>query len=185
MIMALCDTRAASPRISWIPSEAVTGAPGWPSDAGFTHYDDPRPPRSMTSRHCGADKVRFANVLPGRNPNGAGQTPNVATAGAVSSCDTTIKRAGVRHTFQNGPAPDLRRDPERGDGWVRFVQPWAGRTAARAAQVRHKPYIQWQAPLVWTTLSLTLHADGTAETAMTGGEQSVPRHWILQRRWAA
>ncbi len=37
--------------------------------------------------------------------------------------------------------------------------------------------MQWQAPLVWTTLSLTLHADGTAEPAMTGASP-FPRHWV-------
>jgi hypothetical protein len=74
--------------------------------------------------------------------------------------------------------PDLRRDPERGDGWVRFVQTVGGRTSMPAPRrVRHRPYIQWQAPLVWTTLSLTLHADGTAERAMTGASR-FPRHWL-------
>ena len=33
------------------------------------------------------------------------------------------------------------------------------------------------APLVWTTLSLTLQADGQAEFAMTGASP-FPRHWI-------
>ena len=37
--------------------------------------------------------------------------------------------------------------------------------------------MQWQAPLVWTTLALTLHADGTAEAAMTGAS-TFPRHWV-------
>ena len=37
--------------------------------------------------------------------------------------------------------------------------------------------MQWQAPLVWTTLSLTLHADGRAEFAMTGASR-FPRHWV-------
>jgi len=31
---------------------------------------------------------------------------------------------------------------------------------ARPRRVKRKPFIQWQAPLAWTTLSLTLHADG-------------------------
>jgi len=44
-------------------------------------------------------------------------------------------------------------------------------------KVRHKPYIQWQAPLVWTTLSLTLHADGRAEYSVAGASR-FPRHWI-------
>jgi len=53
-----------------------------------------------------------------------------------------------------------------------------GRTALPAPRkVRHPPYIQWQAPLVWATLSLTLHADGKAESAMTGASK-FPRHWI-------
>ena len=43
--------------------------------------------------------------------------------------------------------------------------------------MRRKPYVQWQAPLVWTTLSLTLHADGRAEYALTGASP-FPRHWI-------
>ena len=37
--------------------------------------------------------------------------------------------------------------------------------------------MQWQAPLVWTTLSLTLHADGRAEFALTGASR-FPRHWV-------
>ena len=37
--------------------------------------------------------------------------------------------------------------------------------------------MQWQAPLVWTTLTLTLHADGSAESAMTGAS-AFPRHWV-------
>jgi hypothetical protein len=37
--------------------------------------------------------------------------------------------------------------------------------------------VQWQAPLVWTTLSLTLHADGRAEYEVAGASR-FPRHWI-------
>ena len=61
---------------------------------------------------------------------------------------------------------------------MRFVQTTGGRTALPAPRpVRRPPYIQWQAPLVWTTLSLTLHADGRAEYAVDGASQ-FPRHWI-------
>jgi hypothetical protein len=67
---------------------------------------------------------------------------------------------------------------------VRFVQTVGGRTALPAPRkVKHPPYIQWQAPLVWTTLSLTLHADGTAETAMTGASK-FPRHWLYDDQGA-
>ena len=166
--------------ISWIPSEAVTGSTRVAFDSGFTHYDDPPPAQigDIEALRAG-DKFRFANVL--------SAWVEVDSAGAITECgysgggligDTTIRLGGLRHTFQNALLPDLRRDPERGDGWVRFSQTVGGRTALPAPRkVRHKPYIQWQAPLVWTTLSLTLHADGTAERAMTGASK-FPRHWL-------
>jgi Cyclic nucleotide-binding domain len=40
-----------------------------------------------------------------------------------------------------------------------------------------RPYVQWNSPLVWTTLSLTLYADGRAEYALTGASR-FPRHWV-------
>jgi hypothetical protein len=166
--------------LSWIPSEAVTGGTRVAFDAGFTRYDDP-PPAQIDDIEAlrSAGRFRFANVLRA--------WIEVDDGGAVSDCGysggghighTTIRMGGLRHTFQNALLPDLRREPERGDGWVRFVQTVGGRTALPAPRkVRHPPYIQWQAPLVWTTLSLTLHADGKAESAMTGASK-FPRHWI-------
>jgi Cyclic nucleotide-binding domain len=166
--------------LSWIPSEAVTGGTRVAFDAGFTRYDDP-PPAQIDDIEAlrSAGRFRFANVLRA--------WIEVDDGGAVSDCgysggghigDTTIRLGGLRHRFQNALLPDLRREPERGDGWVRFVQTVGGRTALPAPRkVRHPPYIQWQAPLVWTTLSLTLHADGKAESAMTGASK-FPRHWI-------
>ncbi len=43
--------------------------------------------------------------------------------------------------------------------------------------MRRKPFIQWQAPLVWATLSLTLHVDGPAEFEVLGASR-FPRHWF-------
>ncbi len=61
---------------------------------------------------------------------------------------------------------------------MRFVQTTGGRTGLPAPRrVRRRPFVQWQAPLVWTTLSLTLHADGRAEYSVTGASR-FPRHWI-------
>ena len=91
---------------------------------------------------------------------------------------TTVRLVGLSHTFQAVALPDLRRPPERGDSWMRFVQTTGGRTALPAPRpVRRRPFVQWQAPLVWTTLSLTLHADGRAEYAVAGASR-FPRHWI-------
>ena len=166
--------------LSWIPSEAVTGGARVAFDSGFTHYDDP-PPAQIDDLEAlrAADRFRFANVLRAWiDVDGAGEISGCGYSGGGHIGDTTIRMGGLRHTFQNALLPDLRRDPERGDGWVRFMQTVGGRTSMPAPRrVRHRPYIQWQAPLVWTTLSLTLHADGTAERAMTGASR-FPRHWL-------
>jgi len=166
--------------ISWIPSEAVSGSMRVAFDAGFTHYDDP-PPVQIDDIEAlrAASKFRFANVLKGWIETGsAGEITDCGYGGGGLIGDTTVQLGGLSHTFQNAMLPDLRRDPERGDGWVRFVQTVGGRTSLPAPRkVRHRPYIQWQAPLVWTTLSLTLHADGKAESAMTGASK-FPRHWL-------
>jgi hypothetical protein len=166
--------------ISWIPSEAVTGSNRVFFDTGFSHYDDP-PPTQIDDLGAlrDADRFRFANVLR--------VWIEVDSAGEITGCGyseggligkTTIRLGGLRHTFQNALLPDLRRDPEQGEGWVRFTQTVGGRTSMPAPRrVRHRPYIQWQAPLVWTTLSLTLHTDGRAESAMTGASR-FPRHWL-------
>ena len=51
--------------LSWIPSEAITGAePGLRSTEGFTHYDDPPPAEFGDIEELrAADRFRFANVL--------------------------------------------------------------------------------------------------------------------------
>jgi hypothetical protein len=61
---------------------------------------------------------------------------------------------------------------------VKFTQTVGGRTGLPAPRrVRRAPYVQWQAPLVWTTLTLTLYPDGRAESAMSGASK-FPRHWL-------
>jgi Cyclic nucleotide-binding domain len=166
--------------LSWIPSEAVPSGARVAFDAGFTHYDDPPPPHIDDVEALRvADRFRFANVLKAWiEVDGVGGITGCGYGGGGLIGETTIRLAGLKHTFQNAMLPDLRRDPEHGEGWVRFTQTVGGRTSVPMPRpVRHRPYVQWQAPTVWTTLSLTLHADGRAESAMTGASK-FPRHWL-------
>ena len=168
--------------LSWIPSEAVTGGTRAAFDAGVTHYDDP-PPGELgdVEELRAADRFRFANVLQawievddsGRiTGSGYGE----GSRGLIGS--TAIRLAGLHYRFQAIQLPDLQRDPEQGNGWVRFVQTTGGRTGMPAPRrVRRRPFVQWQAPMAWTTLSLTLHADGRAEFGMPGASR-FPRHWV-------
>ena len=44
-------------------------------------------------------------------------------------------------------------------------------------RVRRPPFVQFAAPLAWTTLSLTIRADGTVGHELTGASP-FPRHWV-------
>ena len=173
--------------LSWIPSEAVTGSTRTAFEGGFAHYDVP-PPGELagTGEHSvdglrTADRFRFANVLRAWiETDDSGQITGAGYAsGSGGQMGSTTVNLGVAHrTFQAIQLPDRRREPEHGDGWVRFTQTVGGRTGVPAPRrVTHPPYVQWAAPTVWTTLTLTLHADGRAESGVPGASR-FPRHWI-------
>lgn len=151
-------------------------------DAGIAHYDQPPPAElgeSDLENLRAADRFRFANVLRAWiEVDGSGQIKDFGYSGGGLIGSTTVRLGGLHYRFQAIQLPDLRSDPHRGDRWVRFAQTTGGRTGAPMPRsVRRRPYVQWQAPLVWTTLSLTLHADGEADIALTGASQ-FPRHWV-------
>ncbi len=61
---------------------------------------------------------------------------------------------------------------------MRLVQTVGGRTGVPLPRpVPHPPYVRWQAPLVWTTLALTLRADGSSDVELVGAS-AFPRHWV-------
>ncbi|MEP7114703.1 MAG: cyclic nucleotide-binding domain-containing protein, partial [Ilumatobacteraceae bacterium] len=75
--------------------------------------------------------------------------------------------------------PDRTSDPEVSNSSVTFTQTVGGRTGAPMPRtVKHAPFIQYHAPIVWTTLKLTIHADGTHEGSMIGAS-GFPRHWVF------
>jgi hypothetical protein len=166
--------------LSWIPSEAIEGGMRLAFDAGFTHYDDPPPAElGVIGELQAADRFRFANVLRAWiDVDESGRIAGAGYGGGGLMGSTTVRLGGLRYRFQAVQLPDLQHDPVLASGSARFVQTTGGRTGLPAPRrVRHKPYVQWQAPLVWTTLSLTLHADGSADAEMTGASP-FPRHWV-------
>jgi hypothetical protein len=166
--------------LSWIPSEAIEGAQRLAFDSGITHYDPPPPTDNMDVLALREqDRFRFANELRAFiSVNDAGDIVDYGYQGGGVMGSTLVDLRAVKHRFQAVQLADIQREPERGDGWVRFTQTCGGRTGMPAPRrVRRRPYIQWQAPLVWTTLSLTLYADGRAEHALIGASR-FPRHWV-------
>jgi hypothetical protein len=166
--------------LSWIPSEAIEGATRLPFDVGMAHYDPP-PPDELGSLDelRQADRFRFANRLSAWiEVRASGEVSGAGYSAGGQIGSTTVRVGGLSHVFQAVALPDIQREPEYGDGWVRFTQTAGGRTGMPAPRtVRRAPFIQWQAPLAWTTLSLTLHVNGEAQYELAGASR-FPRHWV-------
>jgi hypothetical protein len=179
-----CESSVTS--VSWIPSEAVTGSMRVAFDAGFGHYDDPPPDEitDLAGLHA-ADRFRFANQLRAWidvTPEGRVTDAGYSGSGLIGS--TTVQLGALKYRFQAAKLPDIQHPPEISDGQARFVQTVGGRTGApMPRRVDHRPFVQWQAPLVWTTLALTVHADGQAEFELAGAS-SFPRHWVYDHAGA-
>jgi len=167
--------------VSWIPSEAVTGMTKLPFEVGMTHYDDPPPERISGPEELAAlrsaARFRFANDLRAWVEVEGGA---IVDHGQEGGGHLGITRVSLGRTmgFQAVAFPDLRPEPEVAPDRVSFVQTVGGRPPIPAPRrVAHKPFVQLRGPTVWTTLSLTIHADGAVEHDMTGAS-AFPRHWI-------
>jgi hypothetical protein len=89
-----------------------------------------------------------------------------------------LKLAGREVPFKAVQYPVLRPEPEQGDGWVRFMQTAGGHMGLPAPRmVRGKPFFRITSSSAWTTLALTIHADGRTERELAGASP-FPRHWL-------
>lgn len=166
--------------VSWIPSEAIPGLMKIPFELGVGHYDAPLPDQlGDLAAWRDADRFRFANRLAAWiEVDDSGQITASGHAGGGMIGSTTVRLGRSSTTFVAVSYPDLQNEPELGDGWARFRQTVGGRTGAPMPRtVSRPPYVQLNAPTVWTTLELTLHADGRAEWQMPGASP-FPRHWV-------
>jgi hypothetical protein len=170
--------------LSWIPSEAVTGLNKSAFELGFTHYDEP-PPDVIPDLDAlrDTDRFRFANRLSGwiEVDNGRVVDAGYGPGGVMGS--TTVK-LGRKVTFAAVELPELRDEPIVSDRSATFVQTYGGRTALPAPRrVPRPPFVQFRAPLVWTTLSLTICADGSSSYELVGAS-TFPRHWVYDQTGA-
>lgn len=170
--------------ISWIPSESVYGALRRGFDLGVAHYDPPPPSvvANVAQLHDlrDEDAFRFANVLAGWIEVEDGQITDFGRdyeSGLVIG-STTVRVAQVGATFRAISLPELQPEPLVGESCVQFVQTVGARTGVPLPRpVRHSPFVQWRAPIVWTTLALTIHADGRSDVELAGAS-AFPRHWV-------
>ncbi len=165
--------------VSWIPSEAVGGATKLPFERGIAHYDQP-PPDVLDDLEelQRAGRFRFANRLQGWIEVEGDRVVGHGRSGGGLICSTLLSIGKKEAVFEAVALPDLTPAPEVGATEVTFFQTAGGRTGVPAPRrVRRAPYVQFAAPLAWTTLALTLRADGSSSFALAGAS-SFPRHWV-------
>src|SRR5919197_65238 len=168
--------------ISWIPSEAIEGLPKVPFELGIGHYDEPPPDRLSPEdlpRLRDEDRFREANHLKGWVEVENGRIVGHGQAGEAFVGSTTFK-LGAKDVIFAGVAYDtLRSEPEVTDEAVRFVQTVCGRAGFPAPRrVRGKPFFRINGATAWTTLALTIRADGSAEyelVVVTAAESELER----------
>ncbi len=167
--------------LSWIPSEAAKGMLEKGFKIHLAEYDDP-PPDVIDDTEVLADAyhLRFANRLRAwaEFDGNRNRVVDHGISGGVVMGRSAVKIGPIATSFAAVAMPELRPEPELGDGWIRITQTCGGRTAAPLPRrTSRPPYVRMQSPLVWTTLTLTLYADGRAEPGL-GGASLFPRHWV-------
>jgi hypothetical protein len=171
--------------VSWIPSEAIEDAPALraPFEMGLLHYDRPPPatldPDAALDALADDDLFRFAHRLTARIEVEEGRIVSAHYAeGSGGAMGGTTVRLGAWATRLSGVDRPLRRDePVLSATSATFRQTYGGHTGLPAPRRVTDHVARWRAPIVWTTLTLTLHTDGRVEFAMPGASR-FPRHWV-------
>lgn len=173
--------------ISWIPSEAIEGLSKVPFELGVTHYDQPPPD------HIGAgdleelrrtDRFREANELRAFIEVEDGRIVDCGYLGGGKIGATTVRLGPAAIRFAAVHLPDIQKEPEVGPTSVRFVQTVGGRMGIPTPRpVKRRPWVQFWPSIAWSTLELTINADGTTDRGLAGASP-FPRHWVYDESGA-
>jgi hypothetical protein len=172
--------------VSWIPSDLLGGMGKLATRMKLAHHDPP-PPDSLgpdvpaaLDELGAADRFRFASHLRAYvDVDGDGRVTATGYLGGGRIGSTTVGAGAASITIPAVQLDDLQRPPTTlADGSVAFVQTVGGRTGAPMPRpVKRPPFVQYHAPIVWTTLQLVIRPDGT-HTGELVGASGFPRHWV-------
>jgi hypothetical protein len=170
---------ASTACLSWIPPEAVEGVFKIPFRLGVAHYDAPPPPMSPDlNALLAADAIRFANELCGVVEVEDGRITDYHMSGRGRLGSTTMRMHSHGLTFAAVAMPELVKAPEVSDDRVTFTQTAGGHTGVPVPRaISHPPFWRLSAPLAWSTLKLSIGADGTSESSIADAS-SFPRHFL-------
>ncbi len=170
---------ASAACLSWIPPTAVEGAFQLPFGMGIAHYDKP-PPDAVPDIDAllAADAIRFANQLHAWIDVGDGRIVTHGMSGGGRLGSTTVRLGAHGLTFAGVALPDLARPAQVYPDRVRFTQTVGGHTGIGVPRrVAHPPYWRLTAPVAWSTITLTVHADGSSEALLTDASP-FPCHYL-------
>ena len=172
--------------VSWIPSDLLEGMGKIATRMKLAHHDPP-PPDSLGADTSAAieelrdaDRFRFANHLRAYiEVDDDGHITDCGYCGGGMIGATTIGLGVGSITIPAVKLSDRCSEPVVTPTSATFTQAVGGRTGAPMPRaVKHPPFVQYHAPIVWTTLELTIRTDGTHEAAMIGAS-GFPRHWLF------
>ena len=170
--------------ISWIPSEAIEGMPKIPFELGIGHYDEP-PPTHLGSgdleRLRDSDRFREANELKAWIEVEDGKIVGHGNEGRGLVGSTTFRLGPKSLVFEGVPFETLQPEAEASEDAVRFLQTVGGRAGFPAPRrVKGAPFFRINSATAWTTLALTIRADGSSEHELIGASR-FPRHWVYDK----
>jgi hypothetical protein len=150
-----------------------------PFDLGPMHYDDPLPDRiDDIPGMARSGRVRFINDLRAWVEVENGLIVNHGQTGHGLMGKTKLGFGSRILRYPSIGMPDIRPEPEAGKLSVRFLQTAGGRPALPLPRkLNRPPFVQIMPPAVWTTLALTINADGSSKSEVLGASP-FPRHWI-------
>jgi hypothetical protein len=172
-------TKASAACLSWIPPTAVEGAFRLPFGLGIAHYDQPPPDAAPDiDALLAADAIRFANQLHAWIETDNGRIVKHGMSGAGRLGSTTVRLGSHGLTFAGVALPKLTPPAEVYPDQIRFTQTAGGHTGiAVPRRVAHPPFWRLTAPVAWSTITLTLHADGSSEARLIDASP-FPRHFL-------
>jgi CRP-like cAMP-binding protein len=163
----------------------MEGIRGLIADLGVGHWDlPPSDQLENLDELIAADAIRFANELRAWIDVEDGRISGYGHLGKGRIGRSVLRTGSRQIAFADMALPDLRPDPEVEATSVRFVQTTGGRTGVPLPRHgRRSPFVQLSPPTAWTTLGLTIRADGSSHYEVVGASP-FPRHWIYDHSGA-